>query len=137
VSVTRWSPGRKLIGAGCRPCFPACNPPDKNLGQALETILLDYDTIAAEVPILECATWRTCPWVEITFRIGNDVTEIHAFGPAPDLLAPLSAQADWTRPPGICFFLPVEIFRVLAELARNSVRQEQQLSSDAAGGMAA
>jgi len=117
--------------------LPWDNPPDKNLGQALETILLDYDTIAAEVPIIECATWRTRPWVEITFRVGNGVTETHAFGPAPDLLAPLAAQSTWSRPAGVCFFLPDAIIRILSELARNSVRQEQQLSSDAAHGVAA
>jgi hypothetical protein len=117
--------------------LPWDNPPDVDLGQTLEKILLDFDTIAAEIPILECTAWRVRPWVEITFRINHAVTETLAFGPAPDLLAALTTAPDWMRPAGTCFSMPVVFFRILAELARDSMRQGQQISSNAAGGTAA
>jgi hypothetical protein len=118
--------------------LPWDNPPNTELGQALENILLNYDAMAADVPILKCAAWWAQPWAEITFRVGNGVTETHAFGPAPDLLQPLLAPSTWVRPPGGCFFLPVPIFSILARLAREGLRAAgYKISSDAAGGTAA
>jgi hypothetical protein len=125
----RWGP--TLLSS----MLPWEDPPDIDLGKSLEIILRKYDAVTAEIPIAECVAWRVRPWVEITFRISDDVTETYAYGPAPDLLAPLSAWLTWSRPPGACFSMPVAVFKTLAELAHDGAHG-QQTSSNEAGGTA-
>jgi hypothetical protein len=131
----REMPGRTLLAtADHLPVWD--DPPDIDLGTFLENVLRRYDP-RVEAEIKEFAVWRARPWAEITARTGPGVTETWAFGPAPDLLAPFSAPWIWTRPPGVCCSLPVEVFKILGRLARDGMRQDQRLSSDAAGGTAA
>jgi hypothetical protein len=115
---------------------PWDDPPDTDLGQALENILRNYDALPAR-PISECLVWRAHPWVEITFHITPFIRETWGFGPAPDLLAPLSAPWTLEKPAGVCFSAPTEMFRVLADLVRDAERDHgHKSSSDAAGGAA-
>jgi hypothetical protein len=132
----REMPGRTLLATADH-LPPWEDPPDIDLGTFLENVLRRYDP-RVEAEIKEFAVWRARPWAEITARTGPGVTETWAFGPAPDLLAPFSAPWIWTRPPGVCCSLPVEVFKILGRLARDGMRQSgPQPSSDAAGGTAA
>jgi hypothetical protein len=136
-TLRRMRPERTTIltSAGEPPLW--VDPPDVDLGEALENILQRYDP-RIEAAIKECVAWRSRPWVEITFRTGPNETETHAFGPAPDLFTGLSTYSTRTRPPGACFAMPVEVFKILAKLARDAERDlGPKPSSDAAGKAAA
>jgi hypothetical protein len=128
-------PTTLLSGSGDPPVWD--DPSDIDLGLLLENTLRHYDSLI-ESQIKECVAWRARPWVELTVRNASDLTETWAFGPAPDLLAPLLARANWTRPVGVSFSMPVAVFKILAELARDDAPVVgHKNSSDAADGTAA
>jgi hypothetical protein len=123
------------------------DPPNVNFGEFLEHLLREHDAITerykqtygAEIyPILECMTWRARPWVEITLYHEPWETQTFAFGPEPDLLSATVMSSFWTRPAGVCFSMPPNVFKILAELARDTERVlGGRHTSDAAHGMAA
>jgi hypothetical protein len=127
---------RTLLSTVDRPLTEALaevwnDPPDIDLGLLLENTLRHYDP-SVEAQIKEFLVWRSRPWAELTVRNAPGVTETWTFGPAPDRLEPSATSSAWTQPSGICFSMPVGIFKTLARLAHDSVRQDQQHSSDAA-----
>jgi hypothetical protein len=123
------------------------DPPNVNLGEFLEHLLHEHDAITARYkqtygaeiyPILDCTAWRAKPWVEITLYHEPWETQTFAFGPEPDLLSATVMSSFWTRPPGVSFTMPVNVFKILAELARDTERVlGGRNSSDAADVMAA
>jgi hypothetical protein len=123
------------------------DPPNVNFGEFLEHLLREHDAITARheqtygaeiYPILDCTVWRAKPWVEITLYAEPWETQTFAFGPEPDLLSATVMSSFWARPPGVCFSMPVNVFKILAELARDTERVlGGRHSSDAARGMAA
>ena len=123
------------------------NAEEKNLGEFLDYFISKHDDIATahekefyegRYPIVEFITWRAKPWAEITLDSNIGITKTFVFAPQPDLLSPHVMSSKLARPAGGCFSMPIEVFKILADLARDTERViSQKRLPDAACGKAA